>query len=167
MPKLKNCRIATKAPNYLTRMECLVCFYFIRINSKTLFYAHLNQNNSRQSEITATIKLNDTEHLDISRKRCAIYCKVMTIFIEKSVAPNFYDNSLFVCEKLILKTKFLPIKKEEISPKTSSSELDRYLIHRCHYYSYLKKSPLGKRLENCGELFLLTLLAMLKTSTRR
>ena len=94
-------------------------------------------------------------------------CKVMTIFIEKSVAPNFYDSSLFVCEKLILKTKFLPIKKEEISPKTSSSELDRYLIHRCHYYSYLKKSPLGKRLENCGELFLLTLLAMLKTSTRR
>ena len=120
-----------------------------------------------RAEITATIKLNDTEHLDISRKRCAIYCKVMTIFIEKSVAPNFYDNSLFVCEKLILKTKFLPIKKEEISPKTSSSELDRYLIHRCHYYSYLKKSPLGKRLENRGELFLLTLLAMLKTSTRR
>ena len=73
MPKLKNCHIAIKAPNYLTRMECLVCFYFIRINSKALFYPHLNQNNSRQSEITATIKLNDTEHLDISRKRSVIY----------------------------------------------------------------------------------------------
>lgn len=71
----------------------------------------------------------------------------MTIFIEKSVAPNFYDSSLFVCEKLILKTKFLPIKKEEISPKTSSSELDRYLIHRCHYYSYLKKVPWGRDLK--------------------
>ena len=34
MPKLKNCHIAIKAPNYLTRMECLVSFYFIRVIAK-------------------------------------------------------------------------------------------------------------------------------------
>ena len=73
MPKLKNCHIAIKTPNYLTRMECLVCFYFICAIAKPSSIHISIKIIQDRAEITATIKLNDTEHLDISRKRCAIY----------------------------------------------------------------------------------------------
>ena len=73
MPKLKNCHIAIKAPNYLTRMEYLVSFYFIRVIAKpSSIYISIKIIQDR-AEITATIKLDDKKHLNISRKRSAIY----------------------------------------------------------------------------------------------
>ena len=73
MPKLKNCHTAIKAPNYLTRIQCLVCFYFIRVIAKpssTHISIKIIQD---RAEITATIKLDDKKHLNISRKRSVIY----------------------------------------------------------------------------------------------
>ena len=73
MPKLKNCHISIKTPNYLTRMECLVCFYFICAIAKPSSIYTMVKIIQDRAEITATIKLDDKKHLNISRKRSVIY----------------------------------------------------------------------------------------------
>ena len=73
MPKLKNCHTAIKAPNYLTRIQCLVSFYFICVIAKPSSIYTMVKIIQDRAEITAMIKLDDTKHLDISRKRSAIY----------------------------------------------------------------------------------------------
>ena len=66
MPKLKNCHTAIKAPNYLTRIQCLVSFYFIRVIAKpsSIYTYTMVKIIQDRAEITTTINLDDTKYLD-------------------------------------------------------------------------------------------------------
>ena len=54
-------------------MKCLVCFYFVRVIAKPSSIYTMVKIIQDRAEITATIKLDDTKHLNINRKRSAIY----------------------------------------------------------------------------------------------
>ena len=58
---------------YLTRIQCLVSFYFICVIAKPSSIHISIKIIQDRAEITATIKLDDKKHLNISRKRSVIY----------------------------------------------------------------------------------------------